>query len=722
MKFKIKNQGFSLIEVMVALLVLALGILGIAKLQGTLIRNSSDANQRTVAASIAQQKIDDLKSFTKLSSGYTWTNALALAAPLPAREVAYAHIAGDNNLTTYTETGGVILPSASVTVGSTAYSLNWTVQDYWHTATLSAPTATQPVPAPARSDFKKVRVTVGWNDEMGAGQSISLDTVIDAYAPALTALADNSANGGLPPTVYHTPGVAPEVIPTCVSGTCDGTDPTALKKETDNPLPEVSQNDQFSTVKFSELTYFYNTNAIKKQEEFITVNCTCEQVAGSATVVAHEPAFLTLQEDNDGNPVIGNAAGATVSNSSRRIGQRIATGQLGQQSGYCNTCCRDHHDFTGAANKYDPFRANDVAHYPAGLNGDHSHFYPDNLGNLVAANAVGDTYLEACKLVLVDGIARVAQDWKQESIKVYPESTLLTSVTDYQAYIAQFVADYVTALDTSVYPLTTPVPATVLANEPDDYALTEAASEQMISRSIYIDYMPPALVTQLKTALDLELVPFHDINTTKLASWTSTASTQATVTNELLLNDNTHSRGLTTAIAAGTPNIVANMPNSNSGFANSTNTDAHDIAAMNDDITLAISGTPPSSSGVSLSGTISMSGASNLNFNQITVQGLSGIACTTYQTGNGNNKLWNYSCTLTSGSPGQIKFSAYNPTLCVGSGSNCVNTFYNNTVCPSANTVVTGDNSTGEYTLLAQTIAANTTLNLNIVNSSESCP
>lgn len=722
MKFKTKSHGFSLIEVMVALLVLALGILGISKLQGTLIRNSSDANQRTVAASIAQRKIDDLKSFTKLSSVYTWSGALALVAPLPAREVTYTHITGDNNLTTYTETGGLILPSASITVGPTVYSLNWTVQDYWHTAALSAPTSIQPSPAPARSDFKRVTVSVGWNDEAGTPQSISLGTVIDAYAPALTALADNSANGGLPPTVYHTPGIAPEVIPTCVSGTCDGTDPTALKKETNNPLPQVSQNDQFSTVKFSEFTYFYNTNAVKKQEDFITVNCTCKQIAGSASTTAHEPAYLTLQEDGDGNPVIANKAGATVKNSSRRIGQRIATGQLGQQSGYCDTCCRDHHDFTGAANKYDPFRTNDTVHYPTGLNGDHGHFYPNNLGALVAANAVGDTYLEACKLVLVDGIARVAQDWKQESIKVYPESTLLTSVTNYQAYISQFVADYITALNTGAYPLTTPVPTTVLANEPNNYPLTVNANEQMISRSIYIDYMPPALVTQLKTTLDLELVPFHAINTTKLASWTSTAPTQASVTNQALSSNNTHSRGLTTAIGAGTPKIAANMPNSNSGFANSTNTDAHDVAALNDDITLAITGTPPPTSGVSLSGTISMSGGSKLNFNQVTIQGLSGIACTTNQTGNGQNKVWNYSCTLTSGTPGIIKFSGYNPTLCVGNGNNCVNTFYNNTVCPTANTAVTGDNSSVEYTLLTKTIAANTVLNLNIVNSSEVCP
>ena len=60
MKRITKSHGFSLIEVMIALLVLAVGILGISKLQGTLIRNTSDANQRTVAVSVAQQKIDDL--------------------------------------------------------------------------------------------------------------------------------------------------------------------------------------------------------------------------------------------------------------------------------------------------------------------------------------------------------------------------------------------------------------------------------------------------------------------------------------------------------------------------------------------------------------------------------------------------------------------------------------------------------------------------------------
>ena len=724
MKNRMIEKGFSLIEVMIALLILAVGILGISKLQGTMIKSASDANQRTVAVSLAQQKIDDLKSFVLLTadvdSSSAGDEAWTSAATWPATQQSFAFI-NDSE-------GGIIGPAdtgSPIAIGNYAYTLDWEVVDYYYPTDLAAAAIVTGTIVP---EFKQVEVTVGWTDNSGQPQTVVLDTVIDAYAPALTALADNSSTGGVPPYVYATPGFAPEVIPICISGDCDGTDPGGLKKETDNPEPAVSQNDQFSNISFTEITYFHNTNIIKKQEDFETVNCVCEQVTGSASVTAYEPAYIELTEDADGNNVIKNVVGDTVEDADRRLGERKSTGQNGQQDDLCDVCCRDHHDFTGAANKYDPFRTQDVEHYPADLNGDHGHFNPDNSGDLVAANSVGDEYLESCKFVRIDGILRVAQDWKQEIIKVMPENDLILDISDWQNYTNSFIDEYVTAI-TGSYPQVTPdvsLFSTSLSGErgPDSsngYPMNSNSSEQLIARSIFIDYMPDSLISELQTnGINLEIIPFHDVNTTKLALWEmdSENAAVASITNEALADNNAHSRGNLTANSSGTTFVSANMRNSNTGLTNSTNTDPDDVTTKKDDMYVTVTGgsTPPSVT--HLTGTITMSNASELDYDEIVMTAGTGVSCARIaDEGNGGNTRYAFDCRFTTGELGTVVFSGYNPCQIIGNGNNAVLTFLNNIISPATDIVVANDNTGSETTTVTKTITADTILNITINNT-----
>ena len=58
-----KNQnGFTLIEVMTAMAIFAIGILGVAKMQIIAIEGNSNAGELTKASTIAQDKIEDLMS------------------------------------------------------------------------------------------------------------------------------------------------------------------------------------------------------------------------------------------------------------------------------------------------------------------------------------------------------------------------------------------------------------------------------------------------------------------------------------------------------------------------------------------------------------------------------------------------------------------------------------------------------------------------------------
>lgn len=63
------QQGFSLLEVMIAVVVLSVGLLGLAALQGYTIRNNQSANYRTHATNLAYQFMDMAKSYRGAGSG-----------------------------------------------------------------------------------------------------------------------------------------------------------------------------------------------------------------------------------------------------------------------------------------------------------------------------------------------------------------------------------------------------------------------------------------------------------------------------------------------------------------------------------------------------------------------------------------------------------------------------------------------------------------------------
>lgn len=65
--------GFSLIEVLVALVVLAVGLLGVAMMQIMSVRFTQSANQRTIATNLAYELIDMARANRVLSAAYVAT-------------------------------------------------------------------------------------------------------------------------------------------------------------------------------------------------------------------------------------------------------------------------------------------------------------------------------------------------------------------------------------------------------------------------------------------------------------------------------------------------------------------------------------------------------------------------------------------------------------------------------------------------------------------------
>lgn len=143
-----KNQGTTIIEALVALLVLAVGLVGLAYLQAELTANNTLSKQRTEAAVLAQDILENHRSFgeLELTPGFS----------------SYEDIA----------TG------ADTVMGANAnYARSWSVIDG------------------IDGKYKTVTVTVSWSGAMRENTSVSLSTVIARHDPKLTASHDNA----LPP-------------------------------------------------------------------------------------------------------------------------------------------------------------------------------------------------------------------------------------------------------------------------------------------------------------------------------------------------------------------------------------------------------------------------------------------------------------------------------------------------------------------------------------------
>ncbi|WP_028455484.1 carbohydrate-binding protein [Chitinilyticum litopenaei] len=131
------NQlGISLIEVMVAVAILAVGLMILSRFTGTLYRDVAHSSRSSQALNLAQQKIDEFRS-----GGFT----------------SAADSSGSDGAATCDITDG--------------FRRSWTL------TTLTNPTSTTtPVPAPLST--RQVQVTVCWKDSRDKVQYVALTALV----------------------------------------------------------------------------------------------------------------------------------------------------------------------------------------------------------------------------------------------------------------------------------------------------------------------------------------------------------------------------------------------------------------------------------------------------------------------------------------------------------------------------------------------------------------
>jgi len=557
-----QDAGMSLLEVLAAIAIFAIGILALVQLQGGLARSSGDAATRTVAVNIAEDTIERRRAFSRLTTDPDGI------------ESAYADI----RPTQFT-----------IAREGFTYHVDMAVQDYWYDGDTELFTPTEPLVA-ALSDFKRVTVTVNWGEtpefyvdeahattgNLGSGD-VRLTEIISSVTSAADAKSATGGTGGLYlPSINYNPGSNPEIISLSLGEN--------KFKESTVPQPKVIRADALAETTFDVVTYSQNDEGATflRREEFRAVSCECAlTVPSDATKGGLRPTVWDGQDYTLGE-FVSKTYGVSTSN---------------VQSKLCTICCRDHHDGgvgedddpddLGRA-RYDPFRQS-AGYWDSGaLAGDHRHYFRNSSGGLTLATAGGNAYMEACRMVRKDGFWQVAQDLRQEGLYAFPQDYLdnTTEVEYYSDYVTAAVANYESAIDgvtgyeASPPDLTAPVdltpPVVFPAAAATDPTLLPTPlgnlSQQLRSRGVYLDYMSG----RLRTIVDclqaggsgetcgapdittpLEVLPFYDVQLTWLSRWTeSPVNNPVDVSNQAIASNNTHSRGVA-ALTAGTgPTVI----------------------------------------------------------------------------------------------------------------------------------------------------------------------
>lgn len=700
----IKNQrGFTLIEALFSAIVLGIGLLALAGFHAVALQDGTLVKMRMVATSLAQEKLDDLKSFSLLKD-----DPDTAANECAAGTFCYTEIAADTG-GQEDGAGSLLLPATTATVSGTAYTRAWTVACYSETAG-GAPVVDA---ACTDADFKLVTVTIKWTDNKGVDQTTSLQGAIYGVDPSdVTRTAANpAASPG--PKVKYTPVGVPDAVPVPISSGGD------KFKESSKPLPEVSQSGRGIEVSFDSVIYSGKTGSYTKdsQEEFATVTCECQFNSGTAK--AYTPTRKVWN-------------GSTLET---KVGEEVekVTGVRGTgQPDKCDVCCRDHHDLNSDAYpKYDPQR-------PSGdyTTDDHKHYWyskcvSGGVGSTSGCNdaakntslssatpfaaVTSGAYLESCRLMRVDGFWRVMQDWQLRKVTVLPYSYLQTdaNLDSYVNMVEEVVEDAVRKDYTGTGISITPLSGRDLNLSSGD------APVQLLSRAVYVDTIygaeddPATADNELhlpdsayyKALLDkidashsasnkawLEFAPFYEANLTLLYDWTSGNTGIATVTSEAIeaivdpVNGyyGSFSRGKVTiqsGSTAGEATITAKARLANSGVTGGVNrtgasyvpgvsfgTDEHDNLGANtlsDSIIVKrlAGGTAHTIKGKVLKGNSSVnvsetgSPASPITVTANTTSGSVINACVA-QTGDPDNNAWYYTCTVSDGWTGTLTFDS----------------------------------------------------------------
>lgn len=619
---KLRTEGgFSLIEVMIAVVVLSFGLLALAALQGSLFRAGAESKARANATAIAQAAVEDAKTFAYLTSpdplSYPVSDTYAglATANLGTQQI--------NGTTYYTcrqvwrhrsSIGGTtfdgLAAGAAEKTGTPASVSAGAVSMAGCTTTAGS----ADVPGGGVAEFKEVRVTVAWLGADGQLKSVALTDTIAAVAPAdAIQVVKGPLESSRGPEVWIEPPNKdnPQVVPIAIGG-----DQSAASS---NPKPEQFVQDVSAATLFSVQTFTGSTSGnevlLNRKLDVAAVSCVCQQGTGSA--------FQSSSTNPAYQPTVWNGKQlAYMEPLAAPVGTRIATPVVSNSApeieSLCTVCCRDHHESSNRQPRPDPYRALTSGEASGGEHWGYKkqgNSYRIGEGLFPAGADTSSLYVDACQLIRVNGLMRMAVDAQQSQLLVTPLNDARTGylqtnfISRYSGFVSSLVADGVAALPAG-YPgpgARFPAPSTTLLTAYDDIvnspaiALAAGDVKKLVAFGLYVDYLSPDTLKAYNCARTssnagdcaglgdrnpLEVLPFYAVNVANLGSWASARAGVAAVVNATYSNQGllTSDGGVVTAGSLGstTPVPVSiEINNSNSGLAGTQPVDPDDGSNFN---------------------------------------------------------------------------------------------------------------------------------------------
>ena len=613
-----RQAGFSMLDVLVAIVVLATGLLALAALQGAMTRNGVDSRARSQIAAYTQSVIDRMRFV-----GYDLAAPSTLFAQGDTITAGSSCQDGSVSLTTLQRLQSDAMCAQSAAGASNLTTTITTAQLYCGTSgsTFAAASAC----TPDQASYKQLKLTSTWTDSTGALRSMSFDTTLSPVTstPTNNALTNSNFSTGLgstPVVREANPGKTLGVIPIAVSS---GSDAAAT-----NPKPVISD----TGTTFSTLTYVASNadlTTIQQRVDAKIIQCSCK--FGSSNAVTADANLGTILQQPfgptywDGTQYVSPAKvpGATSS----ITGLDTST----TQDASCDICCRDRNDTVGNLDT----SGNAVYFDNYDTSGRSSKYQYVTSGGTTTLQAVNSgTFGQACRMIRVDGVYAAATDAHLNFFNLLgtsncaaeskPAPTGCTSSLDSSDTVptgttetnyANFVVDYLYNNFALASPPTsnTGTPAIVhtdpqhsdaasnlftgtgstyggtlhtyaLRAPNSAIALPNTVNRWVYARGIYVDHLETKATTALKNAITncgatdeasishctLPVLPFTTVNMTELAFWQPNPATGIIHINNTGFPGGDASnpqRGLTTALGAnGVANAVATSYVTNSGL------------------------------------------------------------------------------------------------------------------------------------------------------------
>jgi Tfp pilus assembly protein PilV len=684
---------------MIAVVVLATGLLALAALQGSLARASGEAKVRSRVAALLSTRMEQLRANQYIGAATLANDSCAtdLGAGVDWVPASFCTEAGLGAITTSQQ-----VSTWSSAVGATSFTQGR-------------------VPDVGEPEFKRVTLTATWTDASNESHRLAMTSELSALA-LRDALLPPPPGAGTPTgqaLVRTDSPVTAGVVPIAIGGD----NATAAS----NPRPEIigaRNNQSVVGTKFEVITYQGLTGAavIQRRIETQAIKCTCKYGAGGSNLPeiyrkAQWPAIWTGERYEVYEP----------SPAANAPGTAAASGKVSSvdQSDLCQECCRDHHDTAIAGvPKFDPERVITAGQV-------HEHSSVDNQGNLILApNTINSEYVDACRVIRVDGFWRTAADMYSRHMGLLATETVATKAaktgvpsTSAASAYQTFVKDYLTGYTGLVATAPSGADAmfaqpTRLLDEPASIAISRPAPKDeryLHGRGLYVDYLEKAARDKIKSARAkcptntnvtecmLPYLPFTTINVTELGFWepqkldaTASSGVISVASGSALIFDPlAPTRGRTNAMASSTNGDVAfsaiEIGRSNAGVAVSTGVDTDDETVATDRQQFVV--TAPLAPPVGENFSVQLSGADLVQVSDTSTTNDPSVAWALTSTGGSGN----CNATIKASNPGRDLNP--NPYMCATDGT-----------LGGAGSVLVG-NYGREYTVSASTTSSICTYN-----------